>query len=120
MIAFSRHNEHEYSDIPDQFRIFFKNKVILKKEYGIDLDDESIYFALKDSKAVKKADEDCRPLRSYLQLDIEELTQRQRSTDIDDKERKILTRERTDYYVAKSFETDYIKPMLLKIEAKLK
>ena len=118
MFAFSRFNNHEYATIKEQFDIFFDNTAAIKKKYSIDLKDESTYFAIQDSRAIKRANRLGVTLKSLADRDIEEATKMQRAEK--DKEKRLeLTRERSVINSAQKFELDFIMPMMEKIMKKL-
>lgn len=117
MFAFSRYNNHEYSTVAEQFDVFFDNKGPLKKKFGIELNDQN-YFAIQDSRAVKRANRLGTTVRNLASEDIEDLTRRQRAEKDEDK-RMELTRLRSIAKAAQNFERDFVTPMMEKISKKL-
>ncbi len=117
MFAFSRYNDGEYADIAEQYDIFFDNVEPLKKVYGIELKEEN-YFAIKDSRAIKKAKRLNKLVRELADEDIAILTKRQRE-EKDEGKRETLTKLRTAALTAQNFEREFIIPMMKKIAKKL-
>lgn len=117
IFAFSRYNDGEYTDIAEQYDIFFDNVQPLKEEYGIELKEEN-YFVIKDSRAIKKAKRQKKLVRELADEDIVDLTKRQRS-EKDPGKRDNLSKLRTAALTAQNFERDFIIPMMKKIAKKL-
>ncbi|MGB3751945.1 MAG: hypothetical protein WA945_10285 [Arcobacteraceae bacterium] len=119
IIAFNRFDPIEYNnDISEQFETFFNNKKLLKDKFGIDLDDENSYFVIKNSKAIKKSRAMGIVLKSLIDQDIKEITDRQRA-EKDGAKRLIITKERGLVQNAHNLYSEYISPMLEKIAIKL-
>ena len=118
IFSFNRFNNFEYESVQEQFDAFFKNTATLKKRYGIDLDDESNWFAIKDSKAIKRARSEGVPLRALVDSDLQAITAEQRA-ETDREKRLILTRKRGLINNAQNLYRDYIEPAMTKIAAKL-
>ncbi len=119
MFSFNCYNEHEYSNIEEQFESFFLNRDIILQEYGIDLNDESNYFVLKDSRAVKKARKEGRTFHSFANEDLGAITNQQRS-ELDNSKRLELGKKRSLINSSQLFEKNYIFPMMEKINKKIK
>lgn len=118
MLSFNRFNEHEYSTIEEQFESFFLNKEHLLNQFGLDLDDESTYFILKDSRAVKRARKSGVTIRSLAEEDLEAITKQQRAEE-DSEKRLELGKQRSLINTAQLFEKNYIFPMMEKISRKI-
>lgn len=118
MFGFNRFSK-EYDTPQEQFDSFFDNKELLKKEFDIDLDDENNWFVIKDSKSIKKARKRGLVFKSLVDVDIQELTKRQRAAIDDDELRNELTAEKFLITNAQVVYADYIEPMLLKIAKKM-
>jgi len=119
IIAFNRFDPIENDNNPaEQFETFFNNKEVLKKEFDIDLEDDSNFFVIKNSKAIKKARGRGITLKSLIDTDINEITKRQRA-EKDSKKRLELTKQRGLIINAQNLYRDYIEPMMLKISKKL-
>lgn len=118
MFSFNRYNNFEYESVEEQFDAFFKNIATLKKRYGIDLKDEGNWFAIKDSKAIKRARSEGVPLRALVDADLAAITTEQRAEKDEDK-RLILTKKRGLINNAQNLYRDFIEPALTKIAAKL-
>lgn len=98
---------------------FFLNRDIILQEYGIDLNDESNYFVLKDSRAVKKARKEGRTFHSFANEDLGAITNQQRS-ELDNSKRLELGKKRSLINSSQLFEKNYIFPMMEKINKKIK
>jgi hypothetical protein len=109
----------EYDSPQEQFDSFFDNQDLLKKEFKIDLSDENNWFAIKDSKSIKKARKRGIVFKSLVDVDIQELTKRQRAAIDDDELRDELTAEKFLIGNAQEVYADYIEPMLIKIVKKM-
>jgi len=119
LMAFNRFDPVEYDNNPaEQFETFFKNKKILKEKFEIDLDDENSYFVIKNSKAIKKSRAQGKVLKSLVDKDVKEITDRQRA-EKDTVKRLIITKERGLIQNAHNLYSEYIEPMMIKITHKL-
>jgi cellulose biosynthesis protein BcsQ len=118
MFSFNRYNEHEYTSMEEQFESFFLNRDIILQEYGIDLNDESNYFVLKEAKAIKKARKEGRTFHSFANEDFEAITIQQRS-EPDYTKRLEITIKRNLIHTYQFFEKTYIYPMMEKINKKI-
>lgn len=119
MFSFNRFNEHEYTDIKEQFDSFFNNAEAIKSKYNIDLNDSDNYYVLKDSKAIKQARKLGRTIRSLVDQDLDKITQEQRMPGINRDTRMELTKRRTLVNSAKKFYENFIESMMEKIKSKL-
>lgn len=119
MFSFNRYNEHEYSNIEEQFESFFLNKDIILQEYGVDLNDQSNYFVLKDSIAIKRARKEGRTFHSQANEDLGAITNQQRS-ELDNSKRLELGKKRSLINSSQLFEKNYIFSMMEKINKKIK
>lgn len=119
IFSFNRFNNHEYSSPQEQFSSFFSKKERVKELFNIDLDDESNYYIVKDSRAVKIAREKGVTLKSLIDADVQAITQEQRSTTDNDK-RMELTKQRSLILNAQNLFNDYLSTMLEKIQSKMK
>ncbi len=119
MFSFNRYNDHEYDNVKEQFDNFFINGDQIKKDFSIDLENEKNYYVLKDSKAVKNARRLGVTVRSLVEKDVQDITQRQRA-ETDAEKRLELTKERSLVLNAQKFYNDFIIPMIEKIGSKLK
>lgn len=118
MFSFNRFNDHEYTSHQEQFSSFFDKKSEIKKNFGIDLANEDNYYVLKDSRAIKLSRAKKCTLKSLVDIDVDVITQAQRSEKDRDK-RLELTRERSLIISSQNFYNDYVIPMIEKIAKKL-
>lgn len=118
MFGFNRYNDNEYQNVEEQFDSFFDNKKVIKKDYGIDLDNKDNYYILKDSRAVKNARKKGVTLKSLAEKNVKDITAKQRS-EKDNKKRMELTKERSLALNAQNFQKDYVLPMITKVVKKL-
>jgi len=119
LLAFNRFDPVEYNnDVGEQFETFFNNKKILRDNFEIDLDDEDNYFVIKNSKAIKKSRAQGKVLKSLVDQDVKEITDRQRA-EKDPIKRLIITKERGLIQNAHNLYAEYIEPMMIKISQKL-
>lgn len=118
IFSFNRFNNHEYDRVEEQFDTFFKNAAILKKEYGVDLKNEDNWFAVKDSKAIKRARSMGVTLKSLIDQDVELITTQQRA-ESDDSKRLELTKKRGLVLNSQNLYREFIEPMMSKIIKKL-
>jgi len=119
MFSFNRFNEHEYSSYLEQFNSFFTRAEEIKKTFSIDLTNhEDNYYVLKDSRAVKIARQKQITLKSLIDLDIDEITKKQRATK-DKTKRMELTKQRSLILSAQNFYNEYVINMIQKITQKL-
>ncbi|AFL69603.1 hypothetical protein [Sulfurospirillum barnesii] len=118
MFSFNRFNNFEYAEPKEQFETFFNNLKKLKKEYGIDLNDEANWFVVKDSKAIKKSRSMGVTLRSLIDSDVDAITRAQRA-EPDDAIRLELTKQRGLVLNAQNLYREFIEPMMAKIANKL-
>jgi len=118
LFSFNRYNEHEYTSPQEQFSSFFEKKDEILKNYKIDLNDESNYYILKDSRALKLARAKKVSIKSLIDQDVETITKNQRSTK-DKVKRLELTKERSLILSAQNFYNEYVIDMMQKITAKL-
>lgn len=119
IFSFNRFNNHEYSNPQEQFSSFFSKAKKIKEMFGIDIEDESNYYVIKDSRAVKIAREKGVTLKSLIDTDVQAITQEQRSTDCKVK-RLELTKQRSLVLNAQNLFNDYLSIMLDKIQNKIK
>ena len=118
MFSFNRFNNHEYKSHQEQFSSFFDKKTEIKDNFKIDLDDESNYFVLKDSRAIKLARANKVSLKSLVDRDVNAVTKDQRSTK-DKVKRLELTKERSLILSAQAFYNYFVINMMQKITNKL-
>lgn len=118
LFSFNRFNEHEYTSSQEQFSSFFDKKNEIKDNFDIDLDDDSNYYILKDSRAIKLARANKITLKSLVDSNVDEITKKQRATK-DKKERMELTKQRSLILSAQNFYNEYVIDMLQKITNKL-
>ncbi len=118
MFSFNRYNNHEYRSYEEQFSSFFNRKIEIKENFQIDLDDESNYFVLKDSRAIKLSRANKVTLKSLVDRDVDVVTKEQRSTK-DKVKRLKLTRERSLILSAQNLYNEYVIDMMQKITNKL-
>lgn len=118
MFSFNRFNDHEYTSHFEQFSSFFDKKNEIKKNFGIDLSSEDNYYVLKDSRAIKLSRAKKCTLKSLVDIDVDVITQAQRSEKDRDK-RLELTKERSLIMSSQNFYNDYVIPMIEKIVKKL-
>lgn len=118
IFGFNRYNK-EYDSPQEQFDTFFKNKSVIKKEFGIDLDNEDNWFVIEDSKAIKKARSMGIPFKSLVDEDIDELTKQQRAELEDDDKRMIFTKRKGLVQNAQKLYKNCIVQMMEKIVKKL-
>ncbi len=118
IFSFNRFNEYEYSNIFEQFDNFSQNKLLIKDTFNIDLEDENNYYVLKDSRAIKYARNVGISLKTLSDMDIDEVTKKQRAEKNKDK-RLELTKTKSLITQAKNFNNDYVIPMMEKINKKL-
>jgi len=118
LFSFNRFNEHEYTSPQEQFSSFFDKKDEILKNFQIDLIDESNYYILKDSRAIKLARSNKVTLKSLVDIDVDEITKKQRATK-DKTERMELTKQRSLILSAQNFYNEYVINMIQKITNKL-
>lgn len=118
MFSFNRFNEHEYTSHQEQFSSFFEKKSEIKKNFGIDLNDENNHYVLKDSRAIKLSRAKKITLKSLVDTDVDVITTAQRAEQDRDK-RLELTRERSLILSAQNFYNNYVISMIEKIMKKL-
>lgn len=118
IFGFNRFSK-EYDTPQEQFDSFFDNQELLKKEFKIDISNEDNWFVIKDSKSIKRARKRGIVFKSLVDIDIQELTKRQRAAIDDDELRNKLTGEKSIVSNAQEVYADYIEPMLLKIAKKM-
>jgi hypothetical protein len=118
LFSFNRFNDHEYTSHEEQFSSFFDKKNEIKDNFNIDLDNESNYYILKDSRAIKLARANKITLKSLVIADVDAITKKQRATK-DKKERIELTKQRSLILSAQNFHNEYVIDMLQKITDKL-
>jgi len=119
IFSFNRYNDAEYTNHEEQFDSFFEKKQEIKDNLNIDLDDDSNYFVMKDSRAIKLARKNHVTLKSLIDTDVDEITKQQRSKDITKKERMKLTKKRSLVLNAQNLYKNYIENMMNKIINKL-
>jgi len=118
IFSFNRFNEHEYTSAQEQFSSFFNKRDEILNNFKIDLNDESNYYILKDSRAIKLARANKVTLKSLVDYDVDAITQKQRSTK--DKNRRMeLTKQRSLILSAQNFYNEYVISMIQKITNKL-
>jgi hypothetical protein len=118
MFSFNRFNDYEYTSYQEQFSSFFEKQKEIKKSFEIDLQDESNYYVLKDSRAIKLSRAKKCTLKSLVDTDVDALTTAQRAEQDRDK-RLELTKERSLILSAQNFYNDYVIRMIEKIMKKL-
>ena len=117
LFSFNRFNEHEYTSHEEQFSSFFDKTKEIKKNFNIDLTDESNYYLLKDSRAIKISRAKRVTLKSLCDEDVDAITLTQRAEQ--DRERRLeLTRHRSLILSAQNFYNGYIINMMSKIRKK--
>jgi len=118
MFSFNRFNDHEYTSHEEQFSSFFDKKNEIKENFNIDLSDESNYYILKDSRAIKLARANKVTLKSLIDTDVDEITKKQRN-EKDKNKRMKLTKQRSLILSAHNFYNNYVIDMMEKIIKKL-
>jgi hypothetical protein len=118
LFSFNRFNEHEYSTVKEQFDNFFNNQELIKNTFSIDLKDEQNYYILKDSRAIKYARNSGISIKELADMDLEEITKKQRAETNKDK-RLELTKQKSLITQAQNFHNSYVIPMMEKINKKL-
>ncbi len=118
IFSFNRFNEHEYTSAQEQFSSFFDKKDEMLSDFKIDLNDESNYYILKDSRAIKLARANKVTLKSLVDANVDAITKEQRATK-DKNKRMELTKKRSLILSAQNFYNEYIINMMQKITNKL-
>lgn len=118
IFSFNRYNEAEYRDVKTQFSSFFEKTSAIKKNFGIDLNNEKNWYVIKDALSVKEARKQGISLKSLIDIDIDEIIIKQRAAE-DSETRSLYTKQRLLAINAKNLYRDYISPMLEKIQAKI-
>lgn len=118
MFSFNRYNEHEYTSAQEQFSSFFEKKDEILSNFKIDLNDESNYYILKDSRAIKLSRANKVTLKSLVDANSDAITKEQRATK-DKVKRLELTKKRSLILSAQNFYNEYVISMLQKITQKL-
>jgi hypothetical protein len=118
LCSFNRFNEREYTSAQEQFSSFFDKRDEILNNFKIDLNDESNYYILKDSRAIKLARANKVTLKSLVDYDVDAITQKQRSTK-DKNKRMELTKQRSLILSAQNFYNEYVISMIQKITNKL-
>jgi len=119
LFSFNRFNEHEYTSPVEQFNSFFDKKDEILSNFKIDLNNDSNYYILKDSRAIKLARANKVTLKSLVDADVDMITKKQRATK-DKAKRMELTKQRSLILSAQNFYNEYVINMLKKITNKLK
>lgn len=118
LFSFNRFNDHEYTSAQEQFSSFFDKKDEILNNFKIDLNDESNFYVLKDSRAIKLARANKITLKSLIEADVDAITKKQRATKDKDK-RMELTKQRSLVLSAQNFYNEYVINMIQKITQKL-
>uniref|UniRef100_UPI004047A680 hypothetical protein n=1 Tax=Aliarcobacter sp. TaxID=2321116 RepID=UPI004047A680 len=118
IFAFNRFNDHEYSNVKEQFDNWFEKTEQIKKAFNIDLKNEDTYYVIKDSRAIKQARKMGITYKSLVDEDLDKITKEQRACK-DKAERLKLTEYRSLVNNAQNLFNDYISIMLEKIQKKL-
>ncbi len=118
MFSFNRYNDHEYPSAQEQFSSFFDKKDEILSNFEIDLNDESNYYILKDSRAIKLARANKITLKSLVDADSDAITKEQRATK-DKVKRMELTKQRSLILSAQNFYNVYVIDMIQRITQKL-
>ncbi len=118
IFSFNRFVNSVYSSVSEQFDAFFDNTELLKKNFGIDLNDEGNYYALAENRSVKSARRKGITLRSIAEKDIDEITKAQRA-ERDNAKRLEITKERSLVHNAQKFQEEFAIPAIEKILKKL-
>jgi hypothetical protein len=118
LFSFNRYNNHEYTSHQEQFSSFFNKKDEILNNFKIDLSDESNYYILADSRAIKLARANKITLKSLVDSDIDAITKKQREEQNKNK-RLELTKKRSLILSAQNFYNNYAIEMMQKIVKKL-
>ena len=118
LFSFNRFNEHEYTSPQEQFSSFFDKTDEILNNFKIDLNDDSNFYVLKDSRAIKLARANKITLKSLVETDVDAITKKQRSTQ-DKVKRMELTKQRSLILSSQNFYNEYVISMIQKITNKL-
>lgn len=117
IFALSRWNNHEYA-IEAQFDTFFNNQKRIKKDFGIDINDEDNWYVLKDSRSIKYARSNKITLKSLVEKDANVL-KNMMTTEADKDKRAPITALRNIVLQSQIYWNEFIIPAISKIEKKL-
>jgi hypothetical protein len=121
IFVFNRFNEYEYSSVENQFDQFFDNAKIIQKKYKVDLCNESNYFAIKDSLAIKYARRNAITIKELCDTNLDSINQKiDEITNEQDDELMKLIKKRNIVKSALNLQKNYILPAIQKIINKLK